>query len=74
MNKRSLQLLKIALKVDIWGDTATVKLSWMEKALSSADPQTYRDQPQQNFVQTYICLDVLTYLVGVLVSYPEFGT
>lgn len=36
LSKRCLHLLKVALKPDMWGLKAELKLQWLEKALASA--------------------------------------
>lgn len=36
LSKRCLHLIKVALKPDLWGLKAELKLQWLEKALASA--------------------------------------
>ena len=66
LNKRCVHLLKVALKPEIWGRTATLNLKWMNRTLELAEQPTRNDQTQANHVHVHICLDVLCYLVTVM--------
>lgn len=46
LNKKCVQLLKIALKPEIWGHTVTLNLKWMQRILEMAEHQPRADQAQ----------------------------
>ncbi|CAG9537664.1 unnamed protein product [Cercopithifilaria johnstoni] len=69
--KRCLGLLRACLKSNLWGLTATLRLSWLEKQLTvaaEAVTQQFREQTTvaHHFSQLHTSLDIITHLVVIL--------
>ncbi|KAK6104161.1 FAT domain family protein [Brugia pahangi] len=69
--KRCLGLLRACLKSSLWGLTANLRLSWLEKQLTvaaEAVTQQFREQTTvaHHFSQLHTSLDIITHLVVIL--------
>ncbi|VDK71443.1 unnamed protein product [Litomosoides sigmodontis] len=69
--KRCLGLLRACLKSSLWGLTASLRLSWLEKQLTvaaEAVTQQFREQTTvaHHFSQLHTSLDIITHLVVIL--------
>ncbi|KAL3994636.1 FAT domain family protein [Acanthocheilonema viteae] len=69
--KRCLGLLRACLKSNLWGLTANLRLSWLEKQLTvaaEAVTQQFREQTTvaHHFSQLHTSLDIITHLVVIL--------
>lgn len=59
LSRRCVQLLKVALKPDLWGNFAELKLLWIEKILLASEQAS-------NLSPICVVLDVVTCLIGAL--------
>ncbi|KAM3719228.1 Transformation/transcription domain-associated protein [Dirofilaria immitis] len=69
--KRCLGLLRACLKSSLWGLTANLRLSWLEKQLTvaaEAVTQQFREQTTvaHHFSQLHTSLDIITHLIVIL--------
>uniref|UniRef100_A0A0R3RGM5 Non-specific serine/threonine protein kinase n=1 Tax=Elaeophora elaphi TaxID=1147741 RepID=A0A0R3RGM5_9BILA len=69
--KRCLGLLRACLKSNLWGLTANLRLSWLEKQLTvaaEAVTQQFREQTTvaHHFSQLHTSLDIITHLIVIL--------
>ncbi|XP_033222256.1 transformation/transcription domain-associated protein [Belonocnema kinseyi] len=60
LSRRCVNLLKMALKPDVWPQTCDLKLGWLDKVFASVD------NPQPNYGNICTALELLTFLLGVM--------
>ncbi|XP_034936834.1 transformation/transcription domain-associated protein [Chelonus insularis] len=60
LSRRCVNLLKMALKPDVWPQSCDLKLAWLDKVFSSVD------SAQPNYGNICTALELLTFLLGVM--------